>query len=208
MEIKQIHPKTSEALTLIDTHRKEFLRTIKNLYGNNFTAANYAEDYMQEVYLKLSRYDNLHDKVIKPDGTVSKGYVFFVIKSIIINDLKKKKVIRMRFDGDFINVENNAAAKAHRTSVGWDLITDNGRDVTETLRDEVEMEMYRIAEDKLHWFDFQLFKTYLSEGKSFRTLAAETGLGIQTIYLSIKASKVMIAEELFEQYSQIKTEEI
>jgi DNA-directed RNA polymerase specialized sigma24 family protein len=199
-----INPRTSEALVLIDKHRAEFLKTIKALYGNNYSAKNYAEDYMQEVYLKLSRYDTLYDKVIKPDGTVSKGYVFFAMKSIVLNDLKRKKVIHMRYDGDMVDVEQRVAIKAHYDGTGMEVITDNGRDVTDQNRDEVEEEMYRIAEERLEWFDFKLFKTYLSEGKSYRILAAETGLGIQTIYLSINKTKLIIAEELFDMYSKIK----
>jgi len=199
-----INPKTSEALVLINKHRAEFLKTIHALYGNNYAAKNYAEDYMQEVYLKLSRYDNLYEKVIKPDGTVSKGYVFFAIKSIVLNDLKRKKIIHMDFEGDMMDVELKVSNKAHYTGLGWDSITDTGRDETDSKRDNIEEAMYRIAKDKLEWFDYQLFETYLSKGKSFRTLAAETGLGIQTIYLSIKKTKIIIAEELFELYSQIK----
>ena len=190
-----VSPQTSEALTLIDGHRKEFIRTIQRVYGSNFKARNYAEDYLHEVYIKLSRYDNLYEKVIKPDGSVSKGYVFFAIRSVVLNDIKKKKV----FVGKLSDKCDGAGLRG-------ELMIDEERDLIDIKRDEVEEEMYRVAEDNLHWFDFQLFKTYLSEGKSFRLLAAETGLGIQTIYLSIKKTKMLIAEKLFEQYSNIRKE--
>jgi len=190
-----VSPQTSEALTLIDGHRKEFIRTIQRVYGSNFKARNYAEDYLHEVYIKLSRYDNLYEKVIKPDGSVSKGYVFFAIRSVVLNDIKKKKV----FVGKLSDKCDGAGLRG-------ELMIDEERDLIDIKRDEVEEEMYRVAEDNLHWFDFQLFKTYLSEGKSFRLLAAETGLGIQTIYLSIKKTKMLIAEKLFEQYSNIRRE--
>jgi len=190
-----VSPQTSEALTLIDGHRKEFIRTIQRVYGSNFKARNYAEDYLHEVYIKLSRYGNLYEKVIKPDGSVSKGYVFFAIRSVVLNDIKKKKV----FVG---KLSDKCDGAGHR----GELMIDEERDLIDIKRDEVEEEMYRVAEDNLHWFDFQLFKTYLSEGKSFRLLAAETGLGIQTIYLSIKKTKMLIAEKLFEQYSNIRRE--
>ena len=190
-----VSPQTSEALTLIDGHRKEFIRTIQRVYGSNFKARNYAEDYLHEVYIKLSRYGNLYEKVIKPDGSVSKGYVFFAIRSVVLNDIKKKKV----FVGKLSDKCDGAGLRG-------ELMIDEERDLIDIKRDEVEEEMYRVAEDNLHWFDFQLFKTYLSEGKSFRLLAAETGLGIQTIYLSIKKTKMLIAEKLFEQYSNIRRE--
>lgn len=190
-----LSPENSQALRLIDAHRTEFINTIQRVYGTNFKAKNYAEDYLHEVYLKLSRYDNLHEKVIKPDGSVSKGYVFFAIRSVVLNDIKKKKAAVGRL--------SDACDGA---GVRGELLIDEGRDATDIKRDEIEEEMYRVAEENLHWFDFQLFKTYLSEGKSFRLLAAETGLGIQTIYLSIKKTKMLIAEKLFEQYSNLKKE--
>ena len=203
---KQISPQTSEALTLIFRHHSEFVNTVKSLYGNNFTVINYADDYMQEVYIKLGKYDNLYEKVIKPDGSVSKGYVFFAIRSVVLNDLKRKKVIDMSLCGDSFELEGKFIGQEIHKQGSIDRIIDVERDDTTKNRDEIEDKMYQIAEDNLHWFDFQLFKTYLSEGKSFRTLAAETGLGIQTIYLSIKKTKMLIADELFEQYSNIKKE--
>jgi len=203
---KVISPQTSEALTLIFRHHAEFINTVKSLYGNNFKVINYAEDYLHEVYIKLGKYDNLYEKVIKPDGSVSKGYVFFAIRSVVLNDLKRKKIIEMDFCGDAYDVEDRFIGKEVHNKGSIDRIIDSDRDDTTKNRDEVEEMMYEIAEHNLHWFDFQLFKTYLSEGKSFRTLAAETGLGIQTIYLSIKKTKVLIAERLFEQYSNIKKE--
>ena len=203
---KVISPQTSEALTLVFRHHAEFINTIKSLYGNNFKVINYADDYMQEVYIKLGKYDNLYEKVIKPDGSVSKGYIFFAIRSVVLNDLKKKKVLNMDYWGDAYDVEDRFVGKEVHIKGSTDIIIDSDRDDTTKNRDDVEDRMYEIAENNLHWFDFQLFKTYLSEGKSFRTLAAETGLGIQTIYLSIKKTKMLIADELFEQYSNIRKE--
>ena len=60
--------------------------------------------------------------------------------------------------------------------------------------------MLEKLEKRVHWFDYNLFHTYLSSGKSFKTIAAESGIGLRTIYLSIKKSKLIIAEELHEDY--------
>ena len=98
--------KNQIALQKIYKHHKEFVRTAKKLYGNNDSIKNYAEDYIQEVYLKLSKYEDLHDKVIKPDGTVSKGYIFFCLRSVIVNDLKKKWVIKYSHVGDLFDIED------------------------------------------------------------------------------------------------------
>ena len=186
-----VHPKTAEALTLLAKHHKEYVSTVKSLYGNNYSVKNYAEDFVQNAYLKLSRYDNLFDKVVKPDGTVSKGYMFFCLRSIVINQLKKKRVIKYNYIGDEYDMEEKYMA------------VDEGRDPVDEAMDTLEEKMYSIAKAGNKWFDYKLFKTYMQTGKSFRTLAKETGLGIQTIYLSIKQTKILIAESLFEDYQDL-----
>ena len=67
--------------------------------------------------------------------------------------------------------------------------------------------MYRVLKEEAQWFDYELFKTYITSGKSFRTLAEESKIGIRTIYLSIKRSKVIIAEKLFEDYQDFVNED-
>ena len=180
--------RTSDALTQIARHHKEFINTARALYGNNYEVANYAEDFVQECYLKLSRYDNLWDKVIKPDGSVSKGYVFFCLRSVILNKLTLKRVTKYNYIGDEYDMEEKYE------------VIDQGIDPAIQSVDCIESKMYSIVEDNSDWFDYKLFKTYLQTGKSFRTLASETGLGIQTIYLSIKRSKLLIADKLMEDY--------
>ena len=64
----------------------------------------------------------------------------------------------------------------------------------------IEEKMYKVLKDNADWFDYQLFRTYLESGKSFRALSEESGIGVRTIYLSIKRSKLLIAELLFEDY--------
>ena len=119
---------------------------------------------------------------------MSKGYVFFCLRSVILNDLKKKRVTKYTYVGDQYDMEEKY------------MIIDEGRDKTDEARDNIEELMYKVAEENSDWFDYKLFKTYLETGKSFRTLAKETGLGIQTIYLSIKKTKLIVADKLFELY--------
>ena len=80
------------------------------------------------------------------------------------------------------------------------MVIDEGRDKNETAIEGLEEEMYQILKDEIHWFDYELFRKYLKTRKSFRVLAEESGLGIQTIYLSIKKSKLIIADKLYDKY--------
>ena len=101
------------------------------------------------------------------------------------------------------DVEQKFIAMEYEGVSGIDAITSKDRDPVDEAVDILEEKMYSIAKDGNKWFDYKLFKTYMETGKSFRTLAKETGLGIQTIYLSIKKTKIMIADALFEDYQDL-----
>lgn len=183
---------TSKAIELLAVHHKEFVDTARAIAGNNFDVANYAEDYVQDSYMKLMKYDDLYDKIIDGDKA-SKGYMFFALRSTIINDLKKVRKCRYSHVGDQYDMEEKY------------MVIDEPRDPKEAELEAIEVKMYEILKEKSDdWFDYELFRTYIKTKKSFRVLAEETGLGIQTIYLSIKKSKLIIAEALHEDYLNYK----
>jgi len=187
--------KTNEAIEILAKHHEEFIVMAKAIAGNNFEVRNYAEDFIQDAYIRLMRYDDLHDKIIS-NGKAAKGYMFFTVRSIIVNEMKRVKKCRYNFIGDQYNMEEKY------------MLEDKGIDATKLAEEFLEEKMYKVLKDRADWFDYELFKTYIKTGKSFRTLAEESKLGIQTIYLSIKQSKLIIAEELYEDYIDFKNGEL
>ena len=55
---------TNKAIELLSVHHSEFITMTKAIAGNNFEVRNYAEDYVQDAYIKLMKYDDLYDKII------------------------------------------------------------------------------------------------------------------------------------------------
>ena len=163
--------------------------------GNNNEVFNYAEDFVQEGYLRLARYEDLFDKVVNTKGKVSKGYMFFVLRSIIVNAIKKKSNLKFNYLGSQYDFEET-----------YNFI-DEGVDRDKEGLEAIEQKMYSIVKEGSKWFDYSLFRTYLETGKSFRTIAEESGIGIRTIYLSIKRSKLLIAEKLHEDYQDFLNDE-
>jgi DNA-directed RNA polymerase specialized sigma24 family protein len=180
---------TNRALVLLTKYHKEYIKMAKAISGNNINVRNYAEDYVQEAYLRLSRYDNLYDKVVNSKGKVSKGYMFFCLRSIILNDIKKKSNINFSFLGSQYDFEEK---------YNW---VDEGVDPFIPACSRLEDKMYEVLKREAKWFDYELFKKYLKTGKSFKTLAQESRLGVRTIYLSVKRCKLLIAEHLYEDYA-------
>ena len=177
-----------KAIELAYRHHSEYIKMAKAIANNNYNVRNFAEDYVQEAYMRLLRYDDLYDKLITKKGKVSKGYVFFTLRSIIVNDIKKKSSPKWAFLGDQYDFEEK---HSH---------IDEGRDRVDTTMDLLEVKMLKILKERVQWFDYQLFTTYLKRRKSFKIIAAESGIGVRTIYLSIKKSKLTIAEALYEDY--------
>ena len=177
-----------KAIELLSVHYSDFVDAAKSLAGNNFKVRNYAEDYVQEAYIKLLKYDDLYDKIVEGEKA-SKGYMFFALRSIIFNDLKKVKEPKYNHVGDQYDMD-----------YCFELL-DEGIDPKIEAIESLETKMYEVLKaESDDWFDYELFRKYLKTGKSFRVLAEESGLGIQTIYLSIKKSKLIIAEHLYNDY--------
>jgi DNA-directed RNA polymerase specialized sigma24 family protein len=185
----------NRALLMLTEHHQEYIKMAKAIAGNSNEVFNYAEDFVQEAYLKLAKYDDLFDKIVNKNGKVSKGYMFFCLRSIILNHLKKKSNLKYNYLGSQYDFEEK-----------YNHI-DEGLDQEKLGIEALETKMYRVLKEEAKWFDYELFKTYITTGKSFRTLAEESKIGIRTIYLSIKRSKVIIAEKLFEDYQDFVNED-
>jgi len=185
----------NKALTMLAEHHAEYIKMARAIANNNNEVYNYAEDFVQEAYLRLARYEDLFDKVVNTKGKVSKGYMFFVLRSIIVNTIKKKSNLKYNYLGSQYDFEEK-----------YNFI-DEGIDRDKVGLEAIEQKMYSIVKEGSTWFDYELFRTYLETGKSFRTIAEESKIGIRTIYLSIKRSKLLIADKLHEDYQDFLNEE-
>ena len=183
-----MHKDTHKALTLLSKYHKEYVSMVKAISGNNLEVRNYAEDFVQEAYLKLSRYNNLYDKVIYKNGSVSNGYMFFTLRSIIINKIKKKSELSYDFFGYYLYFDEE-----------FELFSE---EVDERLfaESELDTKLYEVLKKEAKWFDFELLRKYLKTNKSLKSLAKEMNIGIRTVYSAIKRCKLIIAAEMYEDY--------
>lgn len=181
---------TNKALELISKHHKECKEMVLAIAGNLPRIQRDAEDFVQDMYIRLSRYPDLYEKVIDDKGNVRKGYLFFTLRSIVLNDIKLKKnnIYKTYTDGNHSEIDFDEV-----------IPYENGDPYREAL-EELERRMYEVVGEELHWFDALLFEKYLKGGKTFKQLAEESGLGTQTIYRTMKKAKIAIAEELKEEY--------
>ena len=123
-------------LKKVAKYHKDYLRIVKS-YGET----EYAEDIVQEMYLRLHKYADI-DKVINKDGTVNKPYVFWTLrniyKSLCIERQKHQKM-------DLKEVKHLA--------VEYDYISKHEAEylLEAKLNEEI---------NSWHWYDEKLFKLY------------------------------------------------
>lgn len=165
-------------LTKVAKHHKYFVSVVES-FGEYF----YAEDIVQEMYLRLHKYTTW-DRIVK-DGEVNKGFVWFVLRNIYVDYCKQKSRIDKCDLKEAIYIFDDSEEK--NTNVAKDKID---------LKIEKEINSW-------HWYDSMLFKLYRDSGKSMRELEAETKISLTSIFHTIKSCKERIKEAVGEDYEDL-----
>ena len=75
-------------ITKIYRYHKEWIAMTESLGGGL-----YSEDIVMEAYIKLNKY-NCEHKIIK-NGKVSKGYMYFVLRSLFVDYIRQANKIKV-----------------------------------------------------------------------------------------------------------------
>jgi RNA polymerase sigma factor (sigma-70 family) len=171
-------------MSKVALHHDEFVLTVKN-FGEHFLA----EDIVQEMYIKISKYCS-EDKIMKKNGQVNMGYIYFVLRNLFLEFQNEKNKHRK------VNIEDvkNLGVSDHS-------ITENSS--FSKLLERVEEES-----NNWHWYDRDLFKHYFEKGKSMRQLSKETRISTSSIFQTIKYCKAQISENLKDDYENFKNNDI
>lgn len=154
----------SKWLSIVAKHHKEYVAMVKS-FGERV----YYEDIVQEMYLRILKYTN-PDAIIK-DGKVNKSYIYLVLKSIFLTYVRTKSKI------DKVSLDETGQLRYEEI--------DNELIASQTRTDElIQLEM-----NQWEWYDKMLFEVYVSDDKSMRQLAKETGISVTSIFNTIKNCK-------------------
>lgn len=156
---------------------------------NAFGEYNYAEDIVQEAYIRLIKYATPH-RIIK-DNKVSRGYVYFTLRTVYFQYYNsKRKITKVSIDND-----ENLLQIADNTN----LEEQEAFDKVCTLVDEVAEEWT--------WYDRKLFKLYRDTDLSIRKIAAETKISWVSIFNTLKNCKTDVQSKLGETYEDFTNED-
>ena len=148
----------------------------------NFTNSKVdAEELVQDLYVSLLEMKNINK--IKYGDTVNLFYLYKMIKSRYLNNLKKaKQTTTVQIEEDIFSIE----------------VTEYDYEVDQEF--EVILEQTKhLLESDIHWFDAKLLMTYLEEDHSIASLHKATGISKSSIWTSLTKTKRYIKEVIDEE---------
>ena len=143
--------KPTQWLAKVAERHTEWINIIKG-----FGEYEYAEDLVQEAYIVLYKYAN-EEKVIK-DNVVSRGYLYFTLRSLYFQFYKNKRKIKK------VSLDNEEYSKEVEYIDSLDEEVAYNK-ICELIDDHIE---------DWRWYEKKLFTLYRDSDLSIRGIAKET----------------------------------
>ena len=168
-----------------DRH-KDWINIVKSFGANK----NYAEDIVQEMYLKINRLVTDKRKIMYGDDDVNRFYIYVTLRNLY-SDYKKAKN-KYTF---FSYLETDDADTIHTAEY---LYSD-----TETEKEEafykITMKLAREI-NSWHTYDAKLCNTYYLGDMSLRQISKGANISLTSIFNSIKNYKAILRNKFIEEF--------
>ena len=171
-------------LGIVAKRHKEWIKIVKSFGENDF-----AEDIVQEAYLTMYKYAN-EDKIIR-NGIVSRGYMYFTLRSLYYQYYNSKRnITKLSIDDE---------------------------EYTYQIEDDSEMDE-QVAFNKIcmliddhidnwRWYEKKLFTLYRDSDLSIRGIANETNISWVSIFNTLKHAKNELKENFSEDWEDYKNQD-
>jgi RNA polymerase sigma factor (sigma-70 family) len=173
-------------MTIIDllaTHHKEWLKM-----AYSFGAGDYAEDIVQEMYLRLNKYVEDPERIMYGKEP-NKYFVWVTLRNMVRQfQNKRSKVI---YTGDMVEYDQAEEDYDKLEGEGFEKIIDK---VWEAI-------------DDLHWYDQKMFEVYHKTDMSMRDIEKETGISLFSIFDTLRKGKEYVKEKINEDYEDYNNED-
>ena len=171
-------------LNIVASQHEDWIKIV-----NGFGEYNYAEDIVQEAYIRLIKYATPQN-IIK-NNKVSRGYMFFTLRSLYFQYYNsKRKIQKVSIDNEvnLLQIADKTNLEEHEAFNRVCILIDE------------------VAEDWA-WYDRKLFKLYRDTDLSIRKIAAETNISWVSIFNTLKNCKTDVRSRLGETYEDYKNED-
>ena len=155
----------------------------------SFGEKNFQEDIVQQAYLIIYKYAS-EEKIVEK-GVVSRGYMFFTLRTTWLQFINAKSKIQKVEIDDEENYTQIADYSEMDAEIGYDKFR--------TLIDE--------HIDSWRWYDKTLFKIYRDTDMSIRKIAEETNISWVSIFNTLKKCKEELKELFNEDFEDLNNED-
>jgi len=175
----------SRELELLAKNHDKWIMLVKSLGCNE----NYAEDVVQDAYVRIWDYLQKGVNIDYGDDDVNEFYMYMTLRSIYFNSLKKK------------GLEIYEPANIESLNLTLSRLRDEYSDVE--MEDAYVRLINKIFTEVNTWgfYHSNMFIAYFTSGHSLDKLSTETSIGRSSLYNSIRKYREVI-QDLFDEDAQ------
>ena len=169
-------------LNILSRHHNEWVSIVRS-----FGESNYAEDIVQEMYIRINDAGSGEKCVVKDEP--NKAYIWIILKNTYINYYKEKnRVTKLPIeDVLYLSYEQEELTK-HESIVKID----------RKIREEIS---------KWNTYDRELFRVHVEHNKSMRDISKGANISLSSIFNTLKNCKRRIRVSVGEDYEDYKNED-
>ena len=170
-------------LDLLATKHKEWVKM-----AHSFGAGDYAEDIVQEMYIRLNRYVEEPDRIMYK-GEPNKLFVWVTLRNMVRNFQNKKDLLV--FSGDMVEYDKEEDAFDYGEAEAFERLIEKIWEST----------------TELHWYDKKMFEIYHTTEMSMRDIEKETKISLYSIFDTLKKTKNYVREKIQEDYEDYENQD-
>ena len=141
----------------------------------------YPEDSVQELYIKILNNKNF---IYKKNN---KTYLIKTLKSIVIDNYKKKKIVYMR-TGLGLNLSKYSRTENYKT------------EQKNRIKKEKILTCLELTIKNMCWFDEKILNLYMYRLPSIRKISKATDISSNVVFKTLKKCKLIIKKQLICHY--------
>jgi RNA polymerase sigma factor (sigma-70 family) len=161
-----------DKLTILTNQHKDWVKIV-NTFGEYF----FADDIVQETYLKILRLNHI-DKIVTT--TVNRSMMWLVLRSVYIDHLRLQKHEKVNLDSIY-SLSSEDSVESQKAI----------NRIDELIDDEI---------NNWHFYDKMLFDIYRNTDLSMREIAEKTDIHYTSIFHTLKRCKKRLQEAVGEDY--------
>jgi RNA polymerase sigma factor (sigma-70 family) len=161
-----------DKLTILTNQHKDWVKVV-NTFGEYF----FADDIVQETYLKILRLNHI-DKIVTT--TVNRSMMWLVLRSVYIDHLRLQKHEKVNLDAIY-SLSSEDSVESQKAI----------NRIDELIDDEI---------NNWHFYDKMLFDIYRNTDLSMREIAEKTDIHYTSIFHTLKRCKKRLQEAVGEDY--------